>query len=494
MIKLPRFVVFVFDALRRDMITPVDMPNLRLFIDEGCDFPDSRCVFPSETRVNAASLACGAMPSATGVVANRFFDGRVFADRFFHTAQHDDMQAAERAYGGMFVTAPTLGEALADAGRSLAVVSTGSAGATHLLNPRSDRLGQVTLSLSDWRRSTPADYAEGILARHGPIPPGAKPNIDRIRMQMDIVLDSVLPDLAPDGLIVWFSDPDTTYHYCGIGSPQSIAAIRNTDVQFGRFLDVWRNHPRHEDCTIVVCSDHSQISAQRRVKVREQLVADGMGVGVALDANTDVAASWGYSGVVHVANGDAKRTSQIARWLNAQPWCGNIFTAGGDGMLGGVPGTLDRALLMLDHDRTPDVYYTMLADEAPNAWGLPGTCWHDSNDVPLGGGTHGGLHRLEMNNLLALQGARFRKGYKSAWPAGITDIAPTLLDGLGIASPPQMTGRVLSEALMKGAEPAPTQTVTARTEAAGVAQHLRVWRVGTTGYIDRGWVEGKATS
>jgi len=33
--KLPRFAVFVFDALRRDMITAEHMPNLRRFIDEG---------------------------------------------------------------------------------------------------------------------------------------------------------------------------------------------------------------------------------------------------------------------------------------------------------------------------------------------------------------------------------------------------------------------------------------------------------------------------
>ena len=110
--KLPRFAVFVFDALRRDMISAQHMPNLRRFIDEGCDFPSSRCAFPSATRVNAAALACGAVPSATGVIANRFFDPRVYVDKLFHSGRHDDMQAAERAYGGEFVTAPTLGDVL----------------------------------------------------------------------------------------------------------------------------------------------------------------------------------------------------------------------------------------------------------------------------------------------------------------------------------------------------------------------------------------------
>lgn len=494
MITLPRFAIFVFDALRRDMITADDMPNLRRFVDEGCDFPDSRCVFPSETRVNAASLACGAMPSATGVVANKFFDVRVFADRLFHTAKHDDMQAAERSYGGSFVTSPTLGELLADAGRTLAVVSTGSAGATHLLNPRSSRLRQVTLSLSDWRRSTPSSYAAEILAKHGPIAPGAKPNVERIRQQMDMVMESVLPDIAPDGLIVWFSDPDSTYHECGIGSPESIAAIRNTDVQFGRFIDSWRSHPDRDACTIVVCSDHAQVSAERRIRVKDALGASGLAVGAALGADAPLAGSMGYSGSVHAADGDAGHIAAIANWLNAQPWCGNVFTANGDGLRGSVPGTLDRALLMLDHERTPDVYYTMRADEAPNKWGLPGTCWYDSNEVPLGGGTHGGLHRIEMNNLLAIQGRSYKSGYRSAWPAGISDIAPTLLAELGLHVPVQMTGRVLSEALLQGREPPAVQTIVARSEATDVAQSLRVWRVGGTAYIDQGWVEGKEAS
>lgn len=492
--RLPRFVVFVFDALRRDMIRVEHMPHLRRFVDEGCDFPDSRCVFPSETRVNAASLACGAPPGVTGVVANKFFEPRVFADRLFHTAKHDDVQAAEAAYGGGFVTAPTLGELLAEAGRSLAVVGTGSAGAMHFLNPRSARLGQVTLALSDWRRSTPVDYAAKVLARYGPMPPAAKPNLARIRLQMDMVLESVLPEVAPDGLIVWFSDPDSTYHDCGIGSPESIAAISNADTQFGRFLDLWRTHPDQEACTIVVCSDHAQVTAQRRVHVRESLAPYGIGVGAALDATTGFAGSLGYSGSIRVADRGRARVAELAAWLNEQPWCGNVFTSGGDGIRGGVPGTLDRALLMLDHARAPELYYTMRADEGMNAWGLPGTCWYDSTEVPLGGGTHGGLHAIEMNNLLAVQGKRYRCGYRSPWPAGIADIAPTLLAELDIERPATMTGRVLGEGWVQASEPPALRTCEHRVEGSHAAQCLRVWHVGENAYIDRGWVEGKPAS
>ena len=487
--RLPCFAIFVFDALRRDMIDRAHMPRLRAFIDEGCDFPSSRCVFPSATRVNAAALVCGAMPAATGVVANRFFDPRVYTGKLFHTGKHDDMQAAEQAYGGDFVTAPTLGDVLAGHGLSLAVVSTGSPGTTHLLNPRSAAHGHVTLCLSDWRRSSPADYAAAILARHGPIPAAAKPNLARIGAQMDMVLDSVLPEIKPDVLLVWFSDPDSTYHECGIGSPESFAAIENTDRQFGRFLDIWRAHPGRDRCTVAVCSDHAQLSAERRVRPREAMRAAGLAVGEFFDAATPFAGSTGYSGVISVADASSERLAMLAEWLQAQPWCGNVFTPGGDGIRGGVPGTLDRALLMLEHARTPELYYTMRADDASSRWGLPGTCWFASSEIPDGGGTHGGLHRIEMNNLLALPGAGYRSRFRSAWPASQTDLTPTLLDALGVARPATMTGRILSEARAAGEEPPPPETRVFDAQSSRHAQFLRLWRVGTTAYIDQGWVE-----
>lgn len=487
--KLPRFVVFVFDALRRDMISARHMPHLRRFIDEGCDFPASRCVFPSATRVNAAALACGAMPAATGVVANQFFDARVYANKLFHTGRHDDMQAAERAYGGAFVTAPTLADVLASHGYSVAVVSSGSAGTTHLLNPRSATHGHVTLCLSDWRRSSPQAYAGEILRRYGPLPQAATPNLERIRLQMDMTLEAVLPEIAPDVLLIWFSDPDSTYHECGIGSPQSIAAIENTDRQFGRFLDAWRNHPESARCMVAVCSDHAQLSAERRVRPKDAMRAAGLVVGNRLDAQTPYAGSAGYYGAIRVDAGNPEKLAMLAQWLQEQPWCGHIFTPDGDGVRGAIPGTLDRRLLMLEHARAPELYYTMRADDARNRFGLPGTCWFASREIPDGGGTHGGLHRIEMSNLLALQGEGLRQSYRSPWPASQTDLAPTVLSRLGIAAPATMTGRVLSEAIENAAEPPPVEARVFDAQSARHAQFLRLWRVGGSAYIDQGWVE-----
>ena len=488
--RWPRFIITVFDAMRRDMITPSLAPNLRRFLDEGCDFPGSRWVFPSVTRVNATALACGAVPAATGVIANKFFDPNIFNDKLLHTGKYDDIHAAEAAYDGRFVEAASLGEILAGSGMKVAVVSTGSAGTTHLLNPRAADLGQVTLCLSDWRESTPDSYAQDILGRFGPIPAAAKPNVARIELQMRIILEAVLPEIEPDVLMIWFSDPDSTYHACGIGSPESEAAIRNVDAQFGRLVEAWRSEPGADRCRIFVCSDHGQVTSRDRIHVKQTMREAGIEIGTSFTETRGVAGTTGYYGAIRIRDGEPRTMKRVADWLNAQPWCAHVFTpARGDGLNGLVDGTLDRSLLMVEHTRAPEVYYTMRADDALNEWGWRGTCYFDSSEYPVGGGTHGGLHEVEMNNLLAVQGTGFKQRYASAWPAAHVDIVPTILHLLGIHPPPSVTGRVLAEALTNEAEPPDPESADRSVETARHRQVLKLWRVGRSAYIDQGWRE-----
>ncbi len=490
MSTLPRFIWCIFDGLRRDMITPQIAPNLRAFIDAGTDFPTSRCVFPSATRVNTAAMACGATPGVTGIVANKFFDPRVFSDKLIHTGLHDHVTEAERAYDGQFVSAPSLGDVLAGQGLKLAVVSTASAGTTHLLNPRAATLGHVSLCLTNWSASKPSDYAEALLARFGPMPPAGKPNAARITRQIDMLLEAVLPEIAPDVAIVWFSDPDSTYHHCGVGSPESVAAIHHADAQFARILERRHQAPDGDQCQIMVCSDHGHLTARERILVKPLMREAGIKAGSAFTGGNLLAGSTGYSGSLRADGAGQAALGDAARWLMEQPWCGPVFTQGGDGVAGGIPGTLDAALLSLTHERSPHVYYMMRADDAVNQWGMPGSCYFNSAEVPVGGSTHGGLHALEMSNLLALGGSSFRQAYASPWAASHTDLVPTMLRLLGIAPPASMTGRALSEAFARSpVEPPPPQTVVSTSESSGRRQHLQLRHVGATTYIDRGWAD-----
>ena len=72
-----------------------------------------------------------------------------------------------------------------------------------------------------------------------------------------------------------------------------------------------------------------------------------------------------------------------------------------------------------------------------------------------GGGTHGSLSRYDMNNTLVASGPDLKRGLISDIPSGNIDLAPTVLDILGITVPPSMDGRVLREAYAKFDGPKP---------------------------------------
>jgi phosphonoacetate hydrolase len=488
MTQQPKFIVVVFDGLRRDMITPELAPTLTQFLMEGADFPLSRSVFPSATRVNSATLSSGAQPAGTGVISNKFFHSAVFDDQVIHTGKYAHASAAAKGFGGRFLEAKTLGECAAEAGLTVTVSSSGSGGTSYLLHPHADQFGHLRLCYRDWACSTPATLADATVERYGPVPKTEHPNIPMIKYQTDVLLDHILPDIDPDIALVWFSDPDSTYHPCGLGSPESKAAIKNADAQFARILDWVDGRDDAERYQIFVMSDHGQITARDRIDMKTEIAKSGFVFGNHFLDDADFAGTAGYSTALRVRDGDNGRVAALAEWLQEQPWRGLIFTANGNGVEGSVPGTFDRALLNVENARAPELYFTLKTDDEPNQWGISGACTFSSASVPDGGGTHGGLHIKEMNNLLGVRGSLFKRRYVSASPANHGDIAPTILSLLGIDAPTGMSGRRLGEALAAGGEnPPPTETLEHAVSSGPVTQHLRQWRVGDVLYIDQGW-------
>lgn len=485
----PLFLIAVFDALRPDMVTPDLAPNLSRFMAEGSNFPLSRAVFPTATRVNATALATGAMPGTHGIVSNKFFDPNVFRDQLVHTGHAEQVDAAQAAYGGRLVTTPSLGEVAAAAGYKVAVVSSGSTGLTRLANPKAGELGHVSLSLRGWHTSTPSHVADPLLREFGPIPPATRPNTAHVGLQTDIFLEAVFPRYGPDVSILWFSDPDYTYHHCGVGSAESLEAIRNVDAQFGRILEWWQGSDLHDRLQVIALSDHGQITARKKIDVNEEASRAGLRIAEHFNDGADYAGSAGYEGSVVVRDGDRRHTAALVEWLAEQPWCGMIFTTGGNGIEGSVSGTFDHALLVLDHERTPHVSYVMLNDDSIDANGIVGSCFYNG-EMPEGGGIHGGLHPKELDNVLSARGSLFKEGFDSPYPAGVIDVAPTILHLMGLRRPEGMDGRVLSEALAgTDAEPPAPETVTRSVGRGERTQHLRFSRVGSTKYLDAGWIE-----
>src|SRR4030095_11290324 len=83
-----RVVVVVVDGLRPDAITAEDAPTLARLRAEGVDFTNSHSVFPTVTRVNAATLVTGAQPATHGIVGNEMYVPAVEPARAFSTTDH----------------------------------------------------------------------------------------------------------------------------------------------------------------------------------------------------------------------------------------------------------------------------------------------------------------------------------------------------------------------------------------------------------------------
>lgn len=481
-----KVLVVVFDGLRPDMVTSALMPNLRRFADAHCVFPLSRAVFPTETRVNAAALVTGQRPDMHGLVANAFHAAEVFADHAINTAKMEHLVAADRAWNGALLTAPSLGERLYAQGKTLATVSTASTGSSWLLNHRAEQLGLLRWSSHGPAYSAPClDSWRELAGRFGEPPPAAIPLGARIEHAKRIYLEHVWPVIDPDVAILWFADPDTTYHYRGIGSPETVVALRTVDAAFGEIVAAWRAAPDHDRRSIITLSDHGHVTTHERIDVVGRFTEAGFRADARAAGDGDLAVVSGSPSLVGLRRRDDGLARDLVAFLREQPWCGLIFAAGGDGMHGPIDGTLDRALLGVTHARSADLVFTLATDDEPGSGGWPGRTHHDY-DIPAGGSMHGGLHPRELNNWLAAGGAAFREGYVSPCPAGITDITPTILDLLGLP-PGGCHGRVLAEALRDGLPPRHgSRTIEAR--AGRYAQRLSLSRAGSTAYIDGGTI------
>lgn len=475
-----RFVIVVFDSLRPDCVSPSMTPHLHAFCRRGAVFTNSHAVFPTLTRVNKVSLATGAAPSGHGILFNLFYDPSVFRDRIVDLGDMDLVLAAD-AGGDRLITADAIGEILSRSGRKLAVVHTGMTGAPWLVNYRGDRLGQCHFSIHGPRFSTPAGLVHEIVERFGPIPASQHPNIPRLDYAVGAFIDVVYPRVQPDIAVLWLNEPDHTSHHAPADSAVMADALRGIDALFGRILAWWDANDRRDGVQLALLSDHGCVPGHTRLDINSLLNQAGFPVGRD-PSEGGIVSLPGSVGAVYLPGDRKHRLVDIVRWMQHQEWCGHLFTAGPGPVEGRIPGTFCHSLAGIAHRRTPDLVYT-LASRADGSGG-----YYDSGKA-IETGQHGGLNPLELRNLMAFGGEAFLSGYRSSAPAGIVDVAPTVLDVLGLPRPASMTGRPLREAYAAGSHPAePGRERVYAVDAAGYRQSVRICEQGSGRYVAAGWV------
>lgn len=481
-----RVVVIVLDGLRPDHVRPDLTPNVLRLAGMGAMFERARSVFPSMTRVATSSIASGSQPRTHGIVGNAFWHFGAIADRAADTSKRADLEAIAAIDPRGALTAATMGDVLARAGRRMAVVHTGSSGSAFLINPRAAANGHWTFSIHGRDFTQTPDANDAMEARFGARPAPELPRFAQMDYGTRVFTEHVLGEMKPDLALIWLPEPDTSYHYRNIGSADALAALRHADLCVGRILDHLDITGALERTAVLLLSDHGQITVNEAVPLFDRLRSAGFDA-ASKGADVSIVGTSGSSGEIRLRQKDAALRDRIAAFLAEQPEMGLLFSPGRNGIEGEAPHTLAFDLLGLEHDRAADLAFVLRSDAGPDPDGLPGLGLYMGGDVPLMGGMHGGLNRHELSTVLMMAGAGIAPVGKVGNPAGLMDVAPTILTLLGLQPAPSMTGRVLTEAF--GAAPEADATIDTHEARLGTGtQRLERLRLGGAAYLDSGTV------
>jgi len=154
-----------------------------------------------------------------------------------------------------------------------------------------------------------------------------------------------------------------------------------------------------------------------------------------------------------------------------------------------MEGTFALEQANIQNDRAPDVVMAFRWDASKNQFDVPGMIDADWQRA-AGKGTHATLSRFDMHNTLIAAGPDFKRGETNDLASGNVDLAPTILQILGIKPPQKMDGRILSEAMtvmiLSGQPETKGIEATKHFRSGTWRQWLQISRVGSTIYLDEG--------
>lgn len=464
-------LIVVFDGLQPAQIRPNLMPNLSRFADEGIFFENHHPVFPSVTRINAASMVTGRYPGGHGLAANTIV-ARDYDPTLVFSALEPTLADVARKTGRVLL-APTLADILAGHGPEYTAIGVGTSGNAYVHNPRADESGGATIH-PDF--TLPYSLQERLVSRFGEWPDETQPNTPRFMHAIRILTEHILPERQPAVGLIWSSEPDKAQHAHGVGAEMSDRAIREADAGFGQIMD-WLGANGLGETDVMVVSDHGYSTIREAVDVESHVRDAGF-------SERDVLVAPNGGSVLFYTR-DRTVSSRLAAHLMSQPWCGAMLASDAAGE---IEGTLPMALAGCDGPRAPELAMSFAWDSEANDAGYDGYVY--SSGGARGLGQHGSMSRHEMNNTLLARGPGFKSGKRITSPTGNVDITPTVLNLLGLPLPEDMDGRVIAEALVDGPDSVESTTDThlaGREVLDGVyRQGITLSKVGKTVYLDEG--------
>ncbi|MFZ5780951.1 MAG: alkaline phosphatase family protein [Pseudomonadota bacterium] len=405
-----RRAVFVCcDGLGRDWVRPETTPMLDRLRRRSLWCADHAAVFPSVTRVSAASVATGCHPARHGLHGNRMAlreeQGLIVRD----VGQPDFRAHMRRVTGGTLLM-PTLAERVTQAGGFIAF-SNVSPGAAYFLDP--DNHGWVYHRAGSW-----APGGEAV------------PSSDALAVSHDAAgdwamtqrfCDEVLRRRRPAVALLWLCDPDHTLHGVPLGSPAHADALRGAErcvAEVARTVDALRQEG--DEILLMVGSDHGQETIGGSVNIERWLVDQGLG---GMLAARDVAvAGQGTAAVLYATERGRAPLLGVIEAMRREAWAaevvvGEALMARGFAPHGGVVAAVNMG-------RSADA----------NPYGVPGRRWvveEDGKPVPVGSGQHGGWGPDETRPFLMIDAEDGASGGLER-SSSLLDIAPTIARFLGL--------------------------------------------------------------
>ncbi len=510
----PLTIVFVVDGLRPDSINATDTPNLWRMSREGTLFTNNHSIVPTVTRGNATGIGSGSLPQHSGILGNAMFVPGVNPTASFSTGDAAQLLKLDQVTNGHIVLVDTLAQRLQAAGKTLTSLGSGTSGATLLLNPTAPHgTGQmVNTGDASTPFTFPAALGDDITARFGAPPrDGGTPNNKLVTYAETVLRDGIITPSAPDVVLNWITEPDGSQHSFGVGSPQAVGGIQNSDKELGLVIDKARSIGRRVN--VLVASDHGFSNKDYNVNVDAALVSAGLRT----PGTDDVIVSNTGPALIHVKNRDPQKIEQIVRFLQQQPWASTIYTAAekpANGAYVPSPGDFDIATvkpygwvsgtfsLELIHqsnaERGADIIVTFPWSSQPNRYGVLGKAAFAgggaTGPVNSDASDHGSFSPWETHNTLLAWGPDIKSGAVVGVPVGNVDIAATVLALEGVATPNPTDGRILSEALAGRTPPTvPYGARVFRTKSGNHDAAIQVSNVGSEWYVDKAWADDEQT-
>lgn len=409
MARFRRAVFVCCDGLGRNWVRPDTTPVLDDLRQHSLWCDAHSAVFPSVTRVSAASVATGCLPARHGLHGNRMGlieNGKVVV----RDVGNPDFRTHMRRAAGGTLLVPSLAERVAKAGGFIGF-SNVSPGAAYFLDP--EHFGHI------YHRA--GSFAPGGVRIEGAQALEVSHDAAGDWAMTERFCSEVLEERRPAAAFLWLADPDHTLHGVPLGSPahhDALAAAGRCVAEVVRTVE--RLREEGEEILLLVGSDHGQETIGASVDLDAWLAARGL-AGL-LEAGDVAVAGQGTAALFYATDRGRAPLLGILDEMSRAEWAGEVLVGErlaeqGFAAVGGAVAAVNMA-----------------RQGEANPYGVAGRRWvaaEQGKPVPIGSGQHGGWGPDETRPFLMMNDGGRRAGTLQR-PTCITDIAPTIARFLGL--------------------------------------------------------------